>query len=249
MGKLLIGYRAWREQDYLLDKMTLADLVRAYSSYPAIQFNLVVAALFMCVALALFESAPLLLLVVAVAVVVYTLVEYIFHRFVLHGRLLYKAKTTAAFWKRVHYDHHQDPNDLAVLFGDLRTTLPPIFVIAIPIGYVIHGTAGAAAAVSSGVLLVSLYEFCHCAQHLSYEPSNRFLKRLKKRHILHHFHNETGNFGITSHFWDLVFGTNFDAGRERPRSATVRNLGYTGKEIERYPWVRELSADDVGSTL
>ena len=37
--------------------------------------------------------------------------------YVLHGRYLYRSSWTAALWKRIHYDHHQDPNDLHVLFG------------------------------------------------------------------------------------------------------------------------------------
>lgn len=227
--------------------MTRADLGRAYVTYPAIQFNAILAVLSLALALALQESLALLLLIAAIAVVVYSLVEYLLHRFLLHGRMLYRSEATAALWKRVHFDHHQNPNDLAVLFGDLRTTLPPVFIIAIPPGYLIHGVAGAAAAVACALVLFSLYELCHCAQHLSYEPKNRYLKRLKKRHLLHHFHNETGNFGITSHFWDLVFRTNFDDAGDVARSPTVRNLGYDGEEAARYPWVRELSGTDFGS--
>ena len=246
VGKNLVGGRAWSEQEYLLDKMTLTDLIRAYLTYPTIQLNAVLAAIALAVALYLHDSVVRLIVITAIAVVVYSLVEYLLHRFVLHARVLYRSKATAALWKRVHFDHHQDPSNLAVLFGDMRTTWPPIFVLAAPPGYLIHGVAGAAAAVFCAVVLFSAYEFCHCFQHLAYEPKNRYFRRLKKRHLLHHFHNETGNFGITSHFWDLAFGTNYDEAAERSRSENVRDLGYAGDEVERYPWVKELS-NELGS--
>lgn len=31
--------------------------------------------------------------------------------------------------------------------------------------------------------------------------------RLKRRHMLHHHFNDEGNYGVTSGFWDKVFGT------------------------------------------
>ena len=68
----------------------------------------------------------------------------------LHNRLLYKSQLTAKVWKRIHYDHHQNPHDLSVLFGALYTTLPPILLLTLPIGWLIGGAAGAAAAMAAG---------------------------------------------------------------------------------------------------
>jgi hypothetical protein len=39
---------------------------------------------------------------------------------------MFKVPMLAATWKRIHYDHHQDPNRLEILFGALHTTLPTI---------------------------------------------------------------------------------------------------------------------------
>ena len=241
MRRLFVGYRTWRENSRLLDSMTLADLLHAYFSYPTIQLNAVLAAAALAMTAWLFDSALRLMLGAVIAVVVFSIVEYVFHRFVLHGRWLYRHKSTAALWKRVHYDHHQDTSDLSVMFGDPKTTLPPIIVIAIPLGWLVDGAAGAAFGVFCGIVLTSVYEFFHLYQHVPYEPRSAWLRRLKKRHLAHHFHNEAGNFGITSAVWDVVLGTNYDNMRERPRSANVRHLGYAGNEVERYPWVMELS--------
>jgi sterol desaturase/sphingolipid hydroxylase (fatty acid hydroxylase superfamily) len=78
-------------------------------------------------------------------------------------------------------------------------------------------------------------------QHLNTVPKSAFLQRIKRLHLAHHFHNETGNFGITNYWWDQLLGTYYAKSKERPRSATVFNLGYTAAEAERYPWVGQLS--------
>jgi sterol desaturase/sphingolipid hydroxylase (fatty acid hydroxylase superfamily) len=78
-------------------------------------------------------------------------------------------------------------------------------------------------------------------QHLNFAPKSKFLQRIKRLHLQHHFHNEQGNYGITNYAWDKLFGTYYGAARERQKSATVFNLGYTEDEALRYPWVAALS--------
>jgi sterol desaturase/sphingolipid hydroxylase (fatty acid hydroxylase superfamily) len=241
VSAIFIGYKRWQEQDYLLNRMSLRDLVRAYFTYPAIQAYLALSVL--CIAaLAVVPVAPLPTAVAAVlAVLVYPLVWYLLHRYVLHGKYLYKSKYTAAVWKRIHFDHHQHPNDLSVLFGALYTTLPTIVIVTAPIGFAVAGASGALAAVAAGLLTTCFYEFCHCIQHLAYQPKNKTLQRMKKLHMAHHFHNEQGNYGITNFFWDRLFGTVYESPGKVARSATVRNLGYVEEEARRYPWVARLT--------
>ena len=104
---------------------------------------------------------------------------------------------------------------------------------------------GAAAALGAGMVVTLAYEFCHCMQHLSYAPKSRFIGRVKRLHLLHHFPNERGNYGITNFFWDRLFGSFYGAAQARPRSAPTFNLGYDEAEGERYPWVRELTTGDA----
>ncbi|NNC72096.1 MAG: sterol desaturase family protein, partial [Sphingomonadaceae bacterium] len=144
-------------------------------------------------------------------------------------------------WKRIHYDHHQDPNHLEVLFGALYTTLPTIVLMLTPIGWAIGGPGGAAMAVGVGLLTTCFYEFCHCIQHLKYKPKNKWLAKLKSSHMAHHFHDESGNFGITNFFWDRVFGTFYERPDRKEKSETVFNLGYTPEQAKQYPWVADLS--------
>ena len=232
---------AFWNRSHHLDKMTLKELVVAYFQYPAIIAYLALSA----AALAFFawNPAPLLptLATVAVAALIYPLVWYVLHRWVLHSRWMFKIPPLASTWKRIHYDHHQDPNHLEVLFGALHTTLPTIAAVTLPVGWAIAGPGGAAMAFATGLLTTCFYEFCHCIQHLAYKPKSKWLAEMKRRHMAHHFHDENGNYGITTFFWDKLFGTHYDRPERPEKSATVFNLGYTPEVAEKWPHVARLS--------
>lgn len=241
---MLARINPWQGRKYLLDKMTLSDLLGAFFTHYSIQVYLVLAILAVAFSVTFAPSWHGPVSAVVAVLVLYPLAEYALHRWVLHSQLLYKSAMTASVWKRIHYDHHQNPHDLAVLFGALYTTLPAIFLLTLPIGWVVGGPSGAAAALATGLVVFTGYEFCHCVQHLPFTPKNRWLREIKKHHLAHHFHSERGNFGITLEVWDKVFGTEYDSPREVPRSQTTHNLGYTDAERQQYPWVAELSASD-----
>lgn len=230
----------WSRSHYL-NKMTLRQLVVAYFQYYTIQVYLVIAAL--AIGLALWQPTTLArgAVIVCFVMLVYPLVWYCLHRWVLHSQWMWKMPFLASTWKRIHYDHHQDPNHLEILFGTLKSELPPVFIMTLPVGYAIGGVGGAAVALAAGVLTTCFYEFCHCIQHLSYKPKQKWLVAMKARHMAHHFHDETGNFGITNFAWDRLFGTFYERIERPTRSATVFNLGYTEEVAAVYPWVADLS--------
>lgn len=230
----------WR-RDHYLDRMTLGQLVLAYFQYYTIQAYFVLAAVSTVVALSYPPSLPQTLGAMLVVFVAYPMIWYYLHRFVLHSQWAFKSPLTAKTWKRIHYDHHQDPNRLSVLFGALYTTLPTVIVATVPVGWLIGGVGGAAVAFATGLLMTAFYEFAHCIQHLSYKPRNRYLAAIKKRHLEHHFHDEKGNFGVTSFWPDHIFRTYYTREARPAKSPTVFNLGYTDEVADRYPWVAELS--------
>jgi sterol desaturase/sphingolipid hydroxylase (fatty acid hydroxylase superfamily) len=238
--RLFPGYKAWKEEEYLLNRMTFKDLVRAYFTYPAIQVYLALIAATLVFG-AVTTVAPLrFIAALAFGALLFPIAWYVIHRFVLHGSWMYRSRRLAALWKRVHYDHHRYPNDLSVLFGGLHTTLPTILLVAGPAGYLIDGLSGGAGAIAGTLLMTAFTEFMHAGEHLAFEPKSQFWKDIKKRHLAHHFHNERGNYGIAEFFWDKRFGTFYADIADRPRSATARNLGYTDEMAEKFPWVRAL---------
>lgn len=231
----------WGNKKYHLEDMTFAELVKAYIQYPAIQVYFALAV--MGIVYITLQSAWSLAhaLIVLLVAFIYPLIWYLLHRYVLHGGYLYKSRSCAGIWKRIHFDHHNDPNNLKVLFGALHTTLPAVALFTLPIGWSLDGLHGAVIGLSAGVLVTMFYEFCHCIQHLHYTPENAWLQRMKRLHLLHHFRDESGNYGITNFFWDRLFGTFYDKQDKRRKSPSVFNLGYDEKQAVRYPWVAELT--------
>ena len=233
--------RAWQGRSYDLGRMTLPELWLAYATYPAILLYAVSGVVAAAVALALATRWTEIALPVVAVLIAYPVAWYLIHRFILHGRWLYKMKWSAALWKRIHFDHHQDPHRLEVLFGAPSNTLPTIALVTVPIGYAIAAWPGAAAALAAGLATTCVYEFVHCIQHLNYKPRSRLVLRMKQNHLAHHFHNENGNYGIMSFMPDVLLGTYYRHAREVPKSPSVYNLGYDLEEARRYPSVMELT--------
>jgi len=241
MAEKLAWGRHWHGRSYDLGRMTLPDLWRAYLTYPAINLYAVLVVISGGAGLCLARRWQDIALPILAVCLVYPFVWYGLHQYILHGRWLYRMKWSAGLWKRIHFDHHQDPHLLEVLFGSPLNTIPTMLVITGPIGYAIGGWAGALVAFATALATTCVYEFFHCIQHLNYKPKSRFIQKMKREHLLHHFHNEKINLGIVSFTPDRMLGTYAAGARDCPKSATVFNLGYDLDEARRYPWVMEIT--------
>ena len=157
-----------------------------------------VAALFLCFALISEPRRWCVLLAVLVAgVAVWSLVEYLLHRYVLHH----------VIWvKRQHDIHHHDqkalvgtPTWFSMLVFIVFVTVPTLFFMSVEL----------AASFTAGMMLGYLcYTAAHYGMHHWRISSSGYLGRLRRRHALHHHFDDLGNFGVTSGVWDRVFGTN-----------------------------------------
>lgn len=241
MSKAAAAQPSFWKRSHHLDRMTLRELVAAYFQHYTILSYLALLAgsimLFVLHPASAIQAAGIVVLIA----LAYPLVWYGLHRWVLHCHWMFKVPALAAVWKRIHYDHHQDPNHLEVLFGALYTTLPTLLIVSALPGWLIGGTGGAAAGFTTGLLCTCFYEFFHCIQHLAYKPRLQWLATMKVRHMEHHFHDETGNFGITNFVWDRLFGTLYTRADRAAKSPTVFNLGYTAEVAAIHPKVAELS--------
>jgi len=50
------------------------------------------------------------------------------------------------------------------------------------------------------------YDLTHYYIH-HFSPRSSYGRALKKHHMLHHFKDHGARFGVSSRFWDYVFGT------------------------------------------
>lgn len=223
--------------------MDLRTLRIAFLYHAPVQVYLGLLVLSLAVSVVYASSLTTFFVCIILAAIIYPIVWYLLHRFVLHGKFLYRFPATAGLWKRIHFDHHRDPHDLDVLFGALTTTLPTIALATMPVGYAVDGIGGLACCFSAGLGITLFYEFCHCIQHLKITPQWKWVQRIKKYHLQHHFFNEQSNYGITNYMVDRAFGTFRPRPDASERSETVFNLGYTREQVRHYPWVAQRTED------
>jgi len=61
----------------------------------------------------------------------------------------------------------------------------------------------------SGFILGYLfYDISHYAIH-HFNMHSKLWLAIKNHHMLHHYHDEYKGYGVSSPFWDLIFGTTF----------------------------------------
>jgi len=134
--------------------------------------------------------------------VVWTLNEYLGHRFMFH----FEGKSPAArrFHFLVHGVHHDYPNDLS------RVVMPlPMSLLMMSIAVIVLFSLGGAwfPALMAGFVVGYLgYDVVHAYVHCA-EPRGALGRYLKRAHMLHHFRDQGRGFGVSAPWWDYVFGT------------------------------------------
>jgi dihydroceramide fatty acyl 2-hydroxylase len=148
-------------------------------------------------------SIPLVLGLVALGYLLWTLTEYLGHRFLFHYEF------PGSFGARIHYlihgVHHVHPND------PLRLVMPVL--LSAPIMLIAHGVARLLFGMPLGypvlmgfVLGYIGYDMVHYHVHHR-TPRTRVGIALRRAHMLHHFRDPARGFGVSAPYWDHVFGT------------------------------------------
>ncbi|ODM16295.1 hypothetical protein SI65_08294 [Aspergillus cristatus] len=140
----------------------------------------------------------------------WTLIEYVMHRFLFHiDTLLPDNRVGITLHFLLHGIHHYLPMD------KYRLVMPPtLFVLlAAPFWKFAHAVIfydwyAAVLAYCGGVFGYVCYDMTHYFLHHRNLPS--YYKQLKKYHLQHHFADFDNGFGVTSRFWDVVFGTELE---------------------------------------
>jgi dihydroceramide fatty acyl 2-hydroxylase len=141
----------------------------------------------------------------------WTFCEYWIHRVIFHFEP--EDGIGARLHWMVHGVHHDHPND------PLRLVMPPAVSVPLAALFIaafvaIFGTP-LAWAVSGGFLAgYLLYDMLHYALHHHRQPRTAFERRLRELHMRHHFEDDTNGYGISAPWWDVVFGTFGQRGRD-----------------------------------
>ena len=137
----------------------------------------------------------------ALGMFLWTLTEYVMHRFVFH------YEPTSTWGRQLHFImhgvHHDYPNDAT------RLVMPPS--VSVPLAFlfygVFHATFGperlgpAFAGFVTGYLC---YDMIHYATH-HFTMRGPIFGYLKKYHLRHHYQDEGRGYGVSSPLWDHVF--------------------------------------------
>jgi len=145
----------------------------------------------------------------------WTFAEYVLHRWVFHW------DNGTAFSKRVnffmHGVHHEYPNDKDRLVMPLLMSAP-LAVIFYSLFYFVFGAAAAPPIFVGFVAGYLCYDGTHYAVH-HFRQRSRAGKYIRRHHMLHHYRDYEGAFGVSSPAWDVVFRT---MPRIRPVANTVK---------------------------
>ncbi|KAA6412329.1 MAG: fatty acid hydroxylase [Lasallia pustulata] len=142
-----------------------------------------------------------------VGLCIWTLVEYGLHRGLFHvDKYLPDNRVGITAHFLLHGIHHYLPMD------KLRLVMPPTLfvVLAAPFWKLAHTVFfynwyAATAVYCGGIFGYICYDLTHYFLHHRTLPS--YYRELKKYHLQHHFADYENGFGVTSRFWDRVFGT------------------------------------------
>jgi dihydroceramide fatty acyl 2-hydroxylase len=133
---------------------------------------------------------------------IWTLAEYLIHRFLFHWKSSNPAIKLITFM--FHGVHHTYPRDVPRSITPLMFTLPTATVFYIIFKF-IFGAYGAAV-IAGFALGYVLYSIIHDSTH-HFGMNLPILKQLKKHHMRHHYLDISQNFGVSTVLWDILLGT------------------------------------------
>lgn len=162
-------------------------------------------------------------------VMLWSLLEYVLHRWVFHGRVLGKRLA------RDHLRHHARVDWFAPWWLKLGMSLPVLSVLAV-LGVLVAGAPGAGVAFGTfaGWLV---YEWIHRQIHVA-APTNAYARWARTNHLSHHFGKVHANHGVTSPIWDRVFGSLEEPGVINVPRAQAQKFPWLIEEREGKPAVR-----------
>ncbi len=138
------------------------------------------------------------LVLVGIGLALWTLVEYLLHRFALHALEPFRA------W---HLEHHRAP--------EVPIRIPVAFSLGLVLAVlvlpaIVLADAALAAPLSLGLLAGQVaQESTHYRIHAT-RGGGDWLAARRREHVFHHEVSEASAYGTLTGFWDRVFGTAID---------------------------------------
>lgn len=150
-------------------------------------------------------NAPAFALYFIGGLVVWTITEYVLHRFIFHYH------PTSEFGKKMHFIfhgvHHDYPRDKKRLVMPPSASIPLATLFYFLFSLLLENQF--LFAFFPGFLLGYLvYDMMHYAMH-HHNFKNPVLKKIKQHHMLHHYQDPTKGYGVSSSLWDIILKSDF----------------------------------------
>lgn len=153
--------------------------------------------------------------------VLWTLLEYVLHRWVFHARVLGRRLA------REHIEHHAAVDYFAPVVVKLAFAVPIVGGVLALSALVVGPALGTSVPV--GIVVGWLvYEVIHRRIHVA-APRNAYGRWARRNHLLHHFGRADRNHGVTTPIWDLAFGTR----------APAQPVKIPRRHATKFPWLVE----------
>lgn len=209
----------------IFENPILEKLTRTHIAAPLVLFTAISSGL---IYFGIFEkgfTTPEMILLFFAGLLLFTLFEYLMHRYVYHMRAHNHVVDDLKY--KMHGMHHDYPKD------KMRLAMPPILSLALAVFFFILYRALMGEYVFgflAGFLMgYTLYLGVHYSVHIFKVPDN-FLKTLWHHHAIHHYRQPDRAFGVSSPLWDYVFGTMPKLRKDRgPTTAAAKNGEYIDK--------------------
>jgi len=155
----------------------------------------------------------------ALGMIIWTLFEYVMHRYLFH------LKIDSDWGRRMHFMihgcHHDYPNDsMRLVIPNLASIVLAVmvywlfyFIIVYSIGASVGTLQGFYASFVFGYLV---YDMMHYATHYA-KFKNKWFKEIQRNHLDHHYVDHHRGFGLSNVFWDRVFGTEQDSIKKKQK--------------------------------
>jgi len=191
----------------------MESLSRVHPSVPLIIFVPVI--LYMLY-LSIFEFKIGVLSIVGLVIFglfIWTITEYLLHRFVFHWEL--KGEIGARIHFIFHGVHHDYPSD------SRRLVMPPS--VSIPLATLFYflfsfliGDISVLPFFAGFLIGYLFYDISHYAIH-HFNMHSKFWLAIKNHHIKHHYQDPDKGYGVSSPIWDYVFRTHYPV-KEEPKA-------------------------------
>ncbi|MEO6845106.1 MAG: sterol desaturase family protein [Ginsengibacter sp.] len=151
-------------------------------------------------------SVPDFLIFFMSGLLVWTITEYLLHRFIFH------CQPTSKMGIRLHFIfhgvHHDYPKDAKRLVMPPSASIPLAILFYWLFSLFFKNTNNLYIFFSGFITGYLCYDMIHYAIHHLNFKSN-IMKNIKQHHMLHHYSDDTKGYGVSSALWDILFRSEF----------------------------------------